>query len=560
MPARPPHVNNAVLHAARDVYNRIALERRAALRRIADLLEERGDTEALRALLGLSEDVETRTAQAQTTAEVLRALLASEKTYRLVFSHELDAMSLYDPRTGEILDVNAAWLKLYGYSREEALRLKVTDLSAEPSRTKEAIANALESGISRIDVRWHRSKNGDVFPVELTCGLLELGERQAMYAVMRDVSERHAAECALARSEASFRALIESMPDGVIVHRDGRIVYMSPSGRRMLGYSPDEDVSGLGILDVVEPDERGRAAERIAAITATGSATSPAEMRFSRKDGTSLVVEIAGHRTVFDGEPAVLAIARDVTARKQIEAQLVLADRLASLGRLSASIGHELNNPLAYVLGIITLAERDLAMASGLPPAFASRLSAHLGVLTEGTKRMRDIVDGLKTLGRDDEGVKVAVDIGHVLDVCCNMGEHELRPRGRLVKEYGHGLHVIGAEARLGQVFLNLLVNAAQALPEGNLEGNEVRVSARIEGDSVVVEVADTGVGIAREDAERIFEPFFTTKSGAGMGLGLSISYQIVTGAGGTIAARARPGGGTVFRVELPAARRPTSS
>ncbi len=537
------------------------LERREALRKIALLLEERGDTEALRALLGLAEAAETAAAQAKTTSEITSALLADEATFRLVHSHELDAMSVFDPKTREILDVNAAWVSLYGWTRDEACRMKVTDVSHEPERTIGSIAEARKATASRLDLRWHRAKDGRVFPVELTCGPLRLGDRDAMYATMRDVSARVEAERALARSEESYRTLIETMPDGVVVHRNGAVVYMSPAARRMLGYGAEDDITGLGPLDLVHPDDRAASAVRIERIVGEGAVVPVAEKRLLRKDGRPFVAEVTGYLTLFDGEPAILSIARDVSARKQIETQLVLADRLASLGRLAATIGHELNNPLAYVLGVVRLAEKDLARATDLPEAFASRMASHLTVMAEGGRRMRDIVDGLKTLGRGDERVQVAIDVARVLDVCCNMADHELRHRGKLVRAFEPGLYVSGTEGRLGQVFLNLLVNAAQSLAEQDAATNEVRVTAWDEADQVVVEVRDTGVGIPAEDLERIFEPFFTTKDGAGMGLGLSISHQIVTDARGSLTAHPREGGrGTVFRVVLPAARAPTPS
>ena len=490
-----------------------------------------------------------------TIAQVTRSMLESEKTYRLVFSHELDPMSLFCPTTGLFLDVNDSWVRLYGYTRDEALRMRVTDVSAEPAQTAAAIEHLWEAGrITRIDVRWHRAKDGTVFPVELTAGKLSLGGRDVTYAVMRDITQRHRAEHQLARSEASYRALIESMPDGVIVQRLGLIVYVSPSARRMLGYGLDEELVGKPAIDLVHPDDQPKAIERILAGLATGSPAPLAEERLMRRDGTYVVTEIAALNTTFDGEPAMLAIARDVTARREIEGQLVMNDRLASLGRLAASVGHELNNPLAYVLGNVALMERELARAHEVPPDFAERFATYVKVVGEGARRMRDIVHDLKTLARGDGKEGGPIDVRLLLDVCANMADHQLRSRTKLVKDYRDDVVVIGTETRLGQVFLNLLVNAAQAIPEGSPESHEVRISVRRAGDRALVEISDTGCGIPRSQIDRIFEPFFTTKDGAGTGLGLSISHRIVTSAGGTLTCEPRPGGGTVFRVALPAA------
>ena len=529
------------------------MERREALAVVDSLLVSAGQHEAAAELRRALASLDAYESHDRTIAQVTRALLESEKTYRLVFSHELDPMSLFDPVTKVFLEVNDSWVKLYGYTREEALAMKVMDVSAEPAETAKAV-EALGPGAStRINVRWHRSKDGMVFPVEITAGTLSIGGREATYAVMRDITQRQRAADALERSEASYRALIESMPDAVIVHRHGAIVYMSPSARRLLGYSLDEDVVGRPAIELVHPDDKPKVLERVFAILARGVPAPTAEERLVRRDGTFVVVEIAALGTVFDGEPAVLAIARDVTTRKEFESQLVMNDRLASLGRLAASVGHELNNPLAYVLGNVGFMERELARSCGVPKDFVDRFTTYVGVVREGAGRMRDIVHDLKTLARADSDASGTIDLQHLLDVCVNMAEHELRPRAKVVKDYRDRATVFGTEPRLGQVFLNLLVNAAQAIPAGHAEDNAVEVVVRLEGTSAIVEISDTGEGIPPEQVDRIFEPFFTTKAGVGTGLGLSISHRIVTSAGGVISCEPRPAGGTTFRVTLPA-------
>lgn len=382
------------------------------------------------------------------------------------------------------------------------------------------------------------------------------GETEALAeleTMVRESDWRIRTEDALQRSEAGFRALIESMPDGVIVHRGKKLLYLSPSGRRMFGYGADEDVTATDVLELIHPDMRERVKSRIEQTLFEGGPTPLLEERLVRRDGTAFMAEILALTTNFDGEPAILAIARDITVRKQVEAQLVTNDRLASLGRLAGSVGHELNNPLAYVLGNVTLMERELARAASMPASVAARFSSYVEMVKEGALRMRDIVHDLKTLARGDAGGFVSVDVQHILDVCANMTEHELRSRARIVKDYRDRVFVWGIESRLGQVFSNLLLNAAQAIPAGNLEGNEVRLTvATLDAERVLVEIQDTGCGVPPEDFDRIFEPFFTTREGLGTGLGLSICHGIVTSMGGTITAVPGPDRGTVFRLVLP--------
>jgi PAS domain S-box-containing protein len=529
------------------------VDRKTALATACTLLENAGHADALVEVRRAFELVESYETQGKALSDVTRTLLESEKTYRLVFSRELEPMALFEPATGRFVEVNESWVKLYGYTRDEMLGMTVHDVSAAPELTEKALREVSSGKVPGLDVRWHRAKDGTVFPVESTTGRIVLEGREVIYAVIRDITQRQDHERALARAQESYHALIDSMPDGVIVGRKGAVVYFSPAMRRMLGYSAGDEVTGIPVLDLVHPDDRERASERIRSIVSCGVTVPPVEERLRRRDGTYVITELMAMRALFEGEPSVLAIVRDVSTRKEMEAQLVLNDRLASLGRLAASVGHELNNPLAYVLGNVSLLERELSRGEALGVDRVERCLRYVRTIAEGASRMRHVVHDLKTLARADVEERVAVDVQHLLDVCANMAEHEVGPRARLHKEYRAKATVRGSEARLGQVFLNLLINAAQAIPPGAPEDNEIRIVLREERSRVVVEIADTGNGIAAADRDRVFEPFFTTKEGTGTGLGLSISHGIVTELGGTISLEPRADRGTIFRVDLPA-------
>ncbi len=479
----------------------------------------------------------------------------------ITIAHAAGPLSVFEPSDGRIVGVNEAWLRVYGYTREEALTMRVTDVSAEPHETSAAIARADAVGGARVDVRWHKRRDGTVFPVELTAGVFRIGERRLMFAAMHDIEAKLRSAEALRRSEASYRALLEALPDAVIVHRSGYFVYMNAAARRMLGYGLDEDLSDRPAIEIVHPDDRPAVIERVRGLLLEGRAAPTLEERLVRSDGASVSVQVQAIPTVFDGEPAVLAIARDLSARKQLEAQLVTADRLASIGRLAASVGHELNNPLAWVLGNAQLLRRTLGQHGELSDALRRELDDRVAAVEEGAVRMRDIVRDLKTLSRGESDQRVPVDVNRVLDVCANMAEHEIRHRARLVRDYGQGVVADASESRLGQVFLNLLVNAGQAIAEGDPEGNEVRVVSRADDETVTVEIHDTGVGIPSGIADRIYDPFFTTKAkSGGTGLGLPISQHIVAGLGGTISVEPRAPRGTCFRVELPRSGAPPKS
>jgi two-component system, cell cycle sensor histidine kinase and response regulator CckA len=248
-----------------------------------------------------------------------------------------------------------------------------------------------------------------------------------------------------------------------------------------------------------------------------------------------------------------------VGERKSIEARLAQADRLASVGTLAAGVAHEINNPLAYALGSLEVAARSiealrraLAEREDLEQTLAT-LSTCLANALEGNQRVRVIVRDLVMFSRARTESRAALDVANVVDSAVNLAWNEIRQRARLTKRYAATAPVFADEARLGQVFLNLIMNAAQAIPEGNVSQNEIRIVTQQAGDRVVVVVEDTGGGVPPEHIGRIFEPFFTTKLSGGTGLGLSICHGIVRALGGEIVVENRPRG-TRFSVSLPCA------
>ncbi|HSP80781.1 MAG TPA: ATP-binding protein, partial [Myxococcaceae bacterium] len=237
--------------------------------------------------------------------------------------------------------------------------------------------------------------------------------------------------------------------------------------------------------------------------------------------------------------------------------RLARSERLAVAGQLAAGVGHEINNPLAFVTGNLHVVLEQLgALARELGPR-AERLRETMQALEDayrGAERIRSIVRDLRSLARADEAHQGPVDVHAALDFSVTLAMPHLRHRARLERRYGRLPAARGNEAKLGQVFLNLLLNAAQAIPEGEAERHCITLMTRYEAGRVVVEVADTGQGMTPEVLARIFEPFFTTKPvGEGMGLGLALCLGIIRGMGGELTAESEAGQGSTFRVELPA-------
>jgi PAS domain S-box-containing protein len=377
--------------------------------------------------------------------------------------------------------------------------------------------------------------------------------------VSLDITERKQAEQALRRSEESFRALIEGLPEAIFVHRGGPLLYVNPSALGFLGRAVP-DVIGAKLVDFVHPEDH--AVARALLDAQPGAASGPRELRFLRPDGGVMTAEVGCLALVFDGQPATVIRASDLTERKQMQARLLLADRMAAVGTLAAGVAHEINNPLAFVLSNLSFLTEELqVLAREMPEGRLKEFEEVLREASDGAHRVRQIVRDLKTFSRVDEEAPTAVNLQGVLESAIMMARGELKPRARLVRDYTEVPMVEGGEGRLGQVFLNLLINAAQAIPAGVPERNEVRVGLRSDGERVIVEVRDTGIGIPPAVRARIFDPFFTTKPvGLGTGLGLSICHGIVTSFGGDISVESEPGHGSVFRVSFPAMRKRAGS
>jgi len=284
----------------------------------------------------------------------------------------------------------------------------------------------------------------------------------------------------------------------------------------------------------------------------------------ARRDGTELPIgdSCAPIRSNDGRVNGAVLVFRDLTATRnaetlqaKVQQQLVLADRLASVGALAAGIAHEVNNPLTYVAANIDTAIAEVRSLAGVwSTQQLMELQEMLLQAQEGAARVIHIVRALTTLSRlDEENIEI-IELGPVVESAVGLTLNEIRHRAQLVKDYGQLPLVAGDRARLSQVFINLLMTSARALPDGN-PTNEIRVMTSSDARGrAVVEIGDNGPGIPPALLDRIFDASFTTTAGTvGTGLGLAISRSIVDGMGGELSVQSDPGRGTVFRVALPA-------
>jgi PAS domain S-box-containing protein len=514
------------------------------------------------AVTALGMDVSKPTATDRHFEELLEALRQSEARFRAMCECAPLGICLTD-RDLQLGYANPALCELLGRQIDELSGRDLETIVAGARAAREHVDRATNQLGPSAHAPLHilRSDGASVWISLRMAAMHDDGELHGYVAVIADVTRERAALLAIDRAREDLRRVIESSPEGIAVVRDRRWVFVNRALAKTLGYTQGNALQGTEVSELVHPEDRALALELITHPEAVESGARELRCRSLRGDYVLLELRPA-LLSEFEGAPACSISARDVTEQKKLQAQLSVTERLLAVGTLAAGVAHEINNPLSAALSNLEWVAGRLARlsADGSESASAGELASAMAELRkpvddarEACGRVRGIVQDLKLLSRADEETLRPVELTQVIDSAVRMATNELRHRARLVREYGVLPLVHGSEARLAQVFLNLLINATQAIPEGKAEQHEVRVSAHALATShVVVEVCDTGCGIPEAIRGRIFDPFFTTKpAGIGSGLGLSICQRILSGMDGRIEVDSQVGRGSTFRVTL---------
>ena len=476
----------------------------------------------------------------------------------------LDAVPAYVAYTDRELKnrfANNAYAKLFGRTSETISGLHVREIiGAEVfARTRHRFDAALRGEAQTFD----REIEGDGARRDVRVTLspdTRDGKVFGYVSTMIDVTELRDL---LRRSERRADLLGMAEDIGDVGHwrmevATGR-VYWSPVVYRLHGLDPASFTPNTeSIVAFFHPDDRALVHEDTRRVIVEQEPFE-LERRIVRKDGAIRRVTTRGRAEVdpvTGRTTAVIGVLQDITERWALRERMERQERLVTTGTLAAGVGHEINNPLTYVAANVDFALEELRVIGGASPS--SRMREVVSVLQEareGAERIRKIVRGLRAFAREDT-LSVPTDVHSALEMSINMAMHELRQRATLEVQRGHIRPVFADESRLSQVFVNLLVNAAQAFSNGDTSKNRVTVTTRqAPDDQVVIEVSDNGAGMPPDVLARIFDPFFTTKPiGHGTGLGLSICHNVVTALGGEITCSTVLGHGTTFKVTLPAA------
>jgi PAS domain S-box-containing protein len=450
---------------------------------------------------------------------------------------------------GRLLDANPALVSVLGYAtKEELLALDASRLNLHPEQPPVLGRAADDRGGVRAREIALRKKDGSaaVF-LESSRAVWDAAGKLIRYqGTLVDVTERRKLERQVAQQEEFRRRLLESFPDLIlVVDLEERYTFVSSRARDMLGCEP-EDLIGKKIT------EAGQDSPELAAlyhdVMSGKEVFGAAEYGARHRDGSGHTMRASASQ-FFDADSklaGVIISVRDITTERKFEQQLVQSERLAAMGAMIGGVAHELNNPLTSILGVSELLQDSQTTDSA---------RKQIGILQQQARRAAEIVRNLAYFSTPPTPGKTRVNLGEIVERTLNLHAYSLRKNNitvDFVREPGLP-YVQGDPHQLMQIFLNLILNAEQAIREAHERGT-LRIRLGSSGDSVWASFLDDGPGIAPEILASIFDPFYTTKRpGRGTGLGLSICKSVAREHNGSVEAANAPGGGAVFTVKLPA-------
>jgi len=400
---------------------------------------------------------------------------------------------------------------------------------------------------------------------------------EAVRTLLKENAERRIAEEAVRASEERFREIFEQSEDAIILisSQDAAIIDMNPVAERIFQKQRDELLQG-GLSALFPPDELHSVMAELSEIIQSNNRSGIEQLRYVTPSGEQSILSFRGKMISLAGSSILYCTFRDITRRvhleeesREIQARLIQANRMTSLGMLVTSVAHEINNPNNFILvnaGLLKQAWQDIAPI--LDEAAERKGNYHIGhtpyseaagylpeaidSILDGSRRISEIVADLKDFGKDArQSSHETSNINVVTRLAVSMLNHQIsKCTRRFVLELGENLPPVQGDPRqLEQVIINLIMNALQSLTHPD---QGVRVTTGMEGDMVTLQVADNGCGIPDTIATRIMEPFFTTKlEQGGTGLGLAISSAIIRDRGGALTFRSTPDHGTVFTITL---------
>jgi len=460
--------------------------------------------------------------------------------FQQLFDNSPDAIALLDD-ADRVINANKGFETLFGYRAEEIKGRLINDIVISEDRIEEASAisrDALNKKVVRKETVRKR-KDGSLVDVSILAYPIQFGDKTVgVFAIYSDITERKL-------QQTYFQQLFDNSPDAIAMWDDtGRVVNVNKGFETLFGYQAEE-AKGRLINDIVIPEGRIEEASALSRGVLNNEVLRKETVR-KRKDGSLVDVSLLHFPVQFgDKTVGVYTIYTDITELKRMEQQLLITDRLASVGELAAGIAHELNNPLTSVIGFSQLLlDRDVS----------DDIKKDIEVVHSEAQRAADVVKNLLTFARKHTPVKQMMNINSIIERVLELRVYDQRVSNiQVITKFAPDLPETMADYfQLQQVFLNIVINAEYFMTEAH-QGGILTITTEKVGDIIEVSFTDDGPGIAKENLVRLFDPFFTTKKiGKGTGLGLSISHGMITEHGGRIYAESELGKGATFIVELP--------
>ncbi len=487
------------------------------------------------------------------------ALVQSERRYRTLFQDSLDAIFVATSE-GEIVDVNQAFLDLFGYTRREATNVKSPQLFADPAEEMEFRRIIERDGHVR-GYEWKvRARNGKERDCLLTASVRRAPDGAAIgyQGIVHDVTERRRAVEALRESEERMRLLIEASPIGIMIAQYGKCSYGNPAFVEMFACGESGEILGSQVGDLFVPEDRDTFHRNAEKVAAGAEPSCYFEIRGLKKSGHPFEVSVWLTTMVFAGVPSLLVFLVDVSEEKALKTRLAQAQKLEALGTLAGGIAHDFNNILYAITGFAELCLGDVSNSS--------RLYSNLTRILEASDRAAGVVKQILTFSRQGEQERRPIQISPIVKETIKFLRASvpasIEIRQKIEPKLGN---LMADPTQIHQVVMNLCTNAAHAMLESGGTLTVILANASPEIDPAFplsenlsncclrLSVSDTGCGMTPELLERIFEPYFTTKRpGEGTGLGLAQVHGIVESHDGTIKVESEPGKGTTFRLYFP--------
>lgn len=499
------------------------------------------------------------------TEELLRQ---SEARFRALFYQAVDGIVIMS-LDGKGLLVNDAFARMHGYdspSEMESMRLQDLDAPETARLAPERLRRLAGGEFMTFEVEHYR-KDGSIFPLEVTCQVIESGGTQYYLGFHHDITKRREAEAALRESEHKYRALFEDSIEGILIIEGLQLVFANAAMLSMLGYDSVEEMAQVPLLNHVAPEYREAIRQRIEDRDSGKTVPRFFDYKVLRKDGTTRDVQTQAAAVVIGDRHMTQTTFRDITDLKRaeeehraLEAQVQHVQKLESLGLLAGGIAHDFNNILQIILANVNLMQKSVADTDSTQP-FITNIKKSITRATSLTRQM------LAYAGRRSISLKT-LDLGGIVQEIVELVHSLIPKRVMLNMNLAGGIpYIEGDAAQVQQVIMNLVLNASEALDEER--GGTVTISTMAlycseeylcknsvlynapEGEYVCLEVSDTGCGMDEETVSKLCDPFFTTKF-TGRGLGMSAVLGIMRAHKGALMIESAPGRGTTIRVLFP--------